>query len=263
VSRLSFSAGTAKQYNYHIAFKNLPEAFSGFKIAHISDPHSKPAKGVLEIVEGTSPDITVITGDLLNDDEKSTAEIDELVSSLLEISPVYFISGNHDLWRVNHKGIFRKYEEMGAVFMDNKTVFIEKNGEKIAISGVPDPFSRVPEKISENTKKSLKGIIMPEGFNILLFHRANLFDQIKNYGYDLILSGHMHGGQIRIPKLGGVLAPSSAMLSKKRMLFPEFTGGVVTSKECTMVVNRGIGNTLPLPRLGNAPEVGIITLLKD
>lgn len=262
MSRLSFSAGTAKQYDYNISFKNLPQSFSGFKIAHISDPHSRPAKGVLEIIKKASPDITVITGDLLNDDEKPITEIDSLICSLLKISPVYFISGNHDLWRMDHKEVFRKYQNMGAVFMDNKTVTLEKNGEKIGISGVPDPFSRIPEKIFINTKKSLDGIILPEGFNILLFHRANLFDQINSYGYDLILSGHMHGGQVRIPRLGGVLAPSSAMLSGKRMIFPEFTEGIVTKKNCTMVVSRGIGNTLPVPRLGNAPEVGVITLLK-
>ena len=73
----------------------------------------------------------------------------------------------------------------------------------------------------------------------------------------------MHGGQIRLPKIGGVLAPSSAMLSGTSMLVPKYSGGVVTDKNTTMIVNRGVGNTLPLPRLGNTPEVGIITLLKD
>lgn len=263
MQRPHFPAGKASRYNYHLSFKNLPDAFSGFKIAHISDPHSKPARGIAEIVRDANPDITVITGDLLNDDERTTVEIDELIAKLIKTSPVYFISGNHDLWRIDHKEIFRKYEDMGAVFMDNKTVIIEKNGEKIAISGAPDPFSRLPERIFENTKNSLDTLEKIDGFNILLFHRANLFEQIKNYGYDLILSGHMHGGQIRLPKIGGVLAPSSAMLSGTRMLFPKYTGGAVTDKDATMIVNRGVGNTLPMPRLGNAPEVGIITLFKD
>ncbi len=261
--RPHFPPGNATRYNYHISFKNLPESFSGFKIAHISDPHSRPAKGILEIVKDASPDITVITGDLLNDDEKTTKEIDELISVLAEISPVYFISGNHDLWRMDHREVFRKYEDMGAVFMDNKTVILERNGDEIAISGAPDPFSRLPKRIFENTKESLDSLEKIDGFNILLFHRANLFEQIKEYGFDLILSGHMHGGQIRLPKLGGVLAPSSALLSGKRMLFPKYTGGTVTDKETTMIVNRGVGNTLPIPRFGNAPEVGIITLSKD
>ena len=263
MSRPRFSAGTASRYNYHLSFKKLPDAFSGFKIAHISDPHSKPASGIFEIIKDACPDIIVVTGDLLNDDEKSTAEIDELMAKLIENSPVYFTSGNHDLWRMDRKEIFRDYENMGAVFMDNKTVLIEKDGEEIALSGAPDPFSRVPERIYENTKESLDNLEKFDGFNVLLFHRANLFEQIKQYGYDLILSGHMHGGQIRLPKIGGVLAPSSAMLSGTRMFFPKYTGGVVADKDATMIVNRGVGNTLPLPRLGNTPEVGIITLFKD
>lgn len=263
MSRPHFPPGNATRYNYHISCKNLPDSFSGFKIAHISDPHSRPAGGIVELIKTAEPDIIVITGDLLNDDEKSTEQIDELIRSLIEISPVYFISGNHDLWRMGHQRVFEKYQDMGAIFMDNKTMTLEKNGDKITISGAPDPFSRVLDSIRSKTKESLDNLKKGDGFNILLFHRANLFDVLKDYGFDLILAGHMHGGQIRIPKLGGVLAPSSAMLSKTRMLFPKYTGGVVTHENTTMIVNRGVGNTLPLPRLGNAPEVGIITLLKE
>ena len=146
--------------------------------------------------------------------------------------------------------------------MDGRAEILERGGKKISISGAPDPFSRVLGAIQENTKKSLDALEPNCDFNILLFHRANLFDIIKDYGYDLILAGHMHGGQIRLPGIGGVLAPSSAMLSKTRMLFPKYTGGTVSEGNTTMIVNRGVGNTLPLPRLGNAPEVGIITLSK-
>lgn len=260
MTRPHLPPGRSARFNYNIVYKNLPESFSGFKIAHISDAHSRPAKGILEIIKDANPDITVITGDLLNDDAKPTGDIDALISDLLKISPVYFISGNHDLWRAGYRTIFDKYEKNGAVFMDGKTVTIEKNGEKIAISGCADPFSRVPRTIAENMQKNLDAIQKIDGFNILLFHRANLFDIVKDAGFDLILSGHMHGGQIRIPGIGGVLAPSSSVLSKTRMLFPKYTGGVVTSDETTMIINRGVSNTLPIPRLGNPPEVGIITL---
>ena len=211
-------------------------------------------------MKAASPDIAVITGDLLNDDNAPTDKIDALIAGLLKISPVYFTSGNHDLWRTGYHSIFEKYEELGAVFMDNKTVAIEKNGEKIGISGCPDPFSKLPHSISDTMQKNLSSVKKIDGFNILLFHRANLFDMIKDAGFDLVLSGHMHGGQIRIPGIGGVLAPSSSVLSKTRMLFPKYTGGVVTDDNTTMIINRGASNTLPIPRLGNPPEVGIITL---
>ncbi len=260
MTRPHLPPGKAVRYNYNLVCKNLPENFSGFKIAHISDLHSNPAKGIPEIVTDARPDIIVITGDILNDDEKPTDKVDALISALSDIAPCYFISGNHDLWKAGYRSVFAKYEELGAVFMDEKTVTIEKIGEKIGILGCSDPFSRLPQAISENVQKNLVKLKKIDGFNILLFHRANLFDMVKDAGFDLILAGHMHGGQIRIPGIGGVLAPSSAMLSKTRMLFPKYSGGVVTSDNTTMIINRGASNTLPIPRLGNAPEVGIITL---
>ena len=114
----------------------------------------------------------------------------------------------------------------------------------------------------QNLKKSFSELSDYDGYKILLFHRANLFDEIKDYGFDLILSGHMHGGQIALPYLGGMLAPSSACLSGKRMFFPKYCSGVVEDGKTTMIINRGMGNTLPLPRWGNRPEVGIVTLLR-
>lgn len=260
MTRLHLPPGKAVRFNYNIACKNLPESFSGFRIAHISDLHSKPAKGIFEIVQDADPDIIAITGDLLNDDSKTVEEVSDLILNLLKLAPVYFTSGNHDLWRMEHRSILSKFEDFGAVFLDNKTIVLEKNGEKIGISGCPDPFSKVMVSIQDTMQKNLDALERVDGFNILLFHRANLFDIVKDSGFDLVLSGHMHGGQIRIPGLGGVLAPSSSMLSKTPMLFPKYTGGVVTSDSTTMVINRGVSNTLPIPRLGNPPEVGIITL---
>lgn len=260
MTRPHLPPGKAVRYNYNIVLDNLPESFSGFKIAHISDTHSNPAKGIYDIIKNACPDIIVITGDLLNDDNKPATKIDSLMSELSDIAPIYFTSGNHDLWRMGYRTTFRRYEELGAVFMDGKSVIIEKNDEKICISGCPDPFSRLPGSITENMQKNLDSLEKINGVNILLFHRANLFDLVKNSGYDLILSGHMHGGQVRIPGIGGILAPSSSMLSKSRMLFPKYTGGVITDDNTTMIINRGVSNTLPIPRLGNPPEVGIITL---
>ncbi len=263
LTRPRFSAGNAVRSNFVIVSEKLPESFSGFKIAHISDPHSVPAQGVCEEIAAAMPDICVITGDLLNDDEKSTEKVDKMIESLTKICPTYFISGNHDLWRADHKRIFAGYEAIGAKFLDRKCEILHKGDEKIALFGIPDPFSKIPGEIKRNVENAFSNAEDFDGYKILLFHRANLFDLIKDRGYDLILSGHMHGGQMRIPGLGGLLAPSSAILSGKSMLFPKYTAGVVTEGDATMIVNRGIGNTLPLPRWGNPCEVGIITLKKS
>lgn len=260
MSRPRFSAGAAVRSDYTFTSEKLPESFSGFKIAHISDPHSVPAAGTCEIIAAAKPDIAVITGDLLNDDKKSTEKTDKMIEVLTSICPTYFISGNHDLWRSDRKEVFARYEKTGARFLDGKCEIISRNGESIALFGIPDPFSRVPREIKKNIETAFSAAEEFDGYKILLFHRANLFDDIKDYGYELILSGHMHGGQVRLPVLGGILAPSSALFSGKRMLFPKYCSGVVAYKETTMLINRGIGNTLPVPRWGNPPEVGIVTL---
>lgn len=261
MSRPRLPAGRAAAQTYSLRLKELPESFRGFKIAHISDSHSRPAKGVCDIIRKEKPDITVITGDLFHDDEKPTDKIYDMVMELLELAPVYYVSGNHDLWREEGRTLL-ELEKTGAVFLDGKKVILERGGAELAIFGIADPYSKKPDEISQSLEKSIREAEYYDGFKILLFHRANLFDEIKDWGFDLILSGHMHGGQVRLPHFGGVLPPSSALFSGKRVFFPKYTAGVICDK-ATMVINRGIGNTLPIPRWGNRPEVGIITLNGD
>lgn len=251
----------AKTTSYILYEDTLPQEFDGFKIAHISDLHSKPAEGIFEAISDSSPDIIAITGDLVHDDNQDYGKVYDLIKKLSGISPVYAVTGNHDLWQVNHKKVISHLEEAGATFLRSQLAKIERGNSEIAIAGADDPFSRLPEVIEKNAKNAVSQIPEYDGFKILLFHRANVFDSIKDFGYDLILSGHMHGGQIRLPLLGGVCAPTSAILSKGGMLFPKYTAGVYNYKNTSMVVNRGVGNTLPIPRFGNPPEVGIITLI--
>lgn len=264
---------------YEIVSKKIPPEFDGFKIAHVSDFHSRPEEGAAEIIAAELPDITAVTGDILHDDDRDTGRAGQLMRALCEVSPVYFVTGNHDVRRPGCSRIFQK-EFCGAVLLDNSSTFLEKDGAKIALCGVSDPFSKLPERISQNIGEAFSSLMqsapepqralaltspMPlseyDGFKILLFHRANLFDEIKTYPFDLILSGHMHGGQIRLPYLGGVLAPLSSVLTHGRMIFPQYTAGRVDSDGKTMIINRGLSNTLPFPRFGNPCEVGIITLV--
>lgn len=250
----------AKATSYSIYEHNLPKEFDGFKIAHISDLHSVPCDGVCEIIAENSPNVTVVTGDLVHDDEKDYDKVLQIMEKLTKLSPVYAVTGNHDLWKANHKKVMMHLESTGIKFLQNEMIELYKNGEKIAIFGVNDPFSKLPDVIERKIKTAFSELPAYDGYKILLFHRANLFDLIKNYGFDLILSGHMHGGQIRLPIVGGVCGPTSGILSESGLLFPHYTSGIYNHKNTSMIVNRGIGNTLPIPRFGNPPEVGIITL---
>ena len=247
---------------YTISSEKLPFAFSGCKIVHLSDFHCKPKKGIVSLVKAEKPDLIFMTGDMV-DDEKPYDSFLKLLESVIKIAPVYVISGNHDVQHEDYKKIVNICRDMGATYLVNQCVSIKKDEDEIFIYGIDDPGVRAKEILNEKIESSISQLKRNNGFEILLFHRANKLPLFENEKFDIIFSGHMHGGQIRIPKLGGILAPSSAILSGTRMLFPKYTGGTIADDETTMVVNRGVGNTLPLPRLGNAPEVGIITLSKD
>lgn len=247
--------------NYTISSKNLPKSFDGFTIAHISDAHSRPAKGVFKLIENATPNAICITGDMLQDDYNSTEDFDELLTSCLELAPVYMVTGNHDLWRHGGRKKLNEFTKKGAILLESTARKIEKDNEFINILGIGDPFSKLPDIIRKNVKTSIDNLPQVDGFKILLFHRANLFDLVKDCDADLVLSGHMHGGQIRLPKIGGILSPTSSILSE-RMIFPKYSGGEYESEQTKLIVNCGISNTTFLPRLGNPPEVGIITLKK-
>ena len=246
---------------YNIASEKIPDGFDGFCIAHISDTHSRPACEIFELIEQKKPDIVCITGDMLHDDEMDAPDFWELYEKLLDLAPVYLVTGNHDLWRNNSSQMLKKIVEMGGILLNSEMSVFEKNGDEIAIYGVGDPFSKVPSLIKRSIDTEFARLPQFAGYKILLYHRANLFDKISNLGFDLVLSGHMHGGQVRLPFLGGTLAPTTSILSG-RMVFPEYTAGKYEKNGSTMIVNRGASNTLLIPRLKNPPEVGIITLKK-
>lgn len=259
MSLTHFLGTDAEITEYSIRSGKIPKGFDEFCIAHISDTHSRPAKGIYELTKAANPDIICITGDMFHDDESGSCEFWSLFENLLALAPIYLVTGNHDLWHANSAALLKKITDSGGVLLDSKMSVLEKNGDNLALFGIGDPFSKLPNQIEKSITSSLSALPQFDGYKILLFHRANLFDKVKDCGFDLILSGHMHGGQIRLPILGGALAPSSSILSDK-MIFPEYTWGKYGNNETVMIVNRGASNTLFIPRFANPPEVGIIKL---
>ncbi len=241
-------------------FESLPKSFRGFKIVHISDIHSRPILNSADSIREEKPDIIVITGDVLDDRFSKSTQTESFIKALLAIAPSYFVTGNHDVWSEKNEKELKKYEMLGAKNMDAKFCKIRKNGAEIGLFGVGDSGDKNPKKISAHIEKEFLKLPWYDGFKILLFHRANHFDEIKERGFDLILSGHMHGGQVVLGKLGGTLAPSSALFSGKRIFFPKYSQGTHKYDRTIMKINRGMGNTLPIPRWGNPPEIGVIIL---
>ncbi len=245
--------------HYTIKSNKLPKEFDGFKILHLSDFHCDTTAGLTDAVKNEHPDIICITGDMTHDTGSYEPFI-RLLEEIIKIAPVYMISGNHDVWRKDYDEMIKKCKSIGAVVLQNKSDFIEKNNEKIGISGLEDPSSVTHSIISEKIQEGLDKLSMSDDFNILLFHRANLLDAFKDIGYDLILSGHMHGGQFRIPGIGGVVSPKTNFMQKGRIFFPKYFGGQYELNDTKMIVSRGIGNPTILPRVFNRPEICSIIL---
>ncbi len=245
--------------SYSVYSAKIPAEFDGYRIVQISDVHNDDVPGLIPAVQLAKPDIIVSTGDLAHDKggyEKAVS----LVGRLAETAPVYIVSGNHEEWRGDSRELARALLSAGAQPLDNKTVILERDGAEIGLSGIDDPFSVMSCKIRDFLDKAQAALSPSDGYNILLFHRANWLDYFKDSRFDLIISGHMHGGQVRLPYIGGVVSPRSSWMSGKPVFFPKYVGGRYTDGKSEFIVSRGLGNPMPVPRVFNRPELVVITL---
>jgi len=249
---------------YEYAGKRLPKGFNGLRILHISDLHNKNFYGRLcDKIEDINPDIIVITGDLIDRRRTNTPVAAELVKNMAKMVPVYYASGNHEQLSGRYSEIRDTLIELNVNVLDNSCILLNKNGDVISIGGIIDPsvnFSNKnynPKRNTSYVKSSIKEAVEDKKlFNILLSHRPEYFDVYEEEKVDLVFSGHAHGGQIRIPFLGGVLSPDQGF-------FPEYSEGMHSPGETTMVVSRGLGNSLFPFRVFNRPELVVVTLKSE
>lgn len=245
--------------NYIVQSNKIPAEFNGFKIAQISDYHSDSVPGVTDAIRDIKPNLIVSTGDLADDDGSYLPAL-HLCERIAAIAPVYAVTGNHDVWRGDYGDFERDIENAGVKTLHNERVILESGGGNISLSGIDDPFTLNSARACETVRNNLSKIRRYDGYDILLFHRANLFDSVKDQGFDLILAGHMHGGQIRLPSGRGFVSPKSGWTGKRSVFFPKYSGGRYTSDSSEMLVSRGIGNPMLIPRLFNRPELTVVTL---
>lgn len=246
-----------------ITIKNnkIPEEFNNFKIAQVSDLHNrKLGDRLIKAVENESPDIIVVTGDLVDSSHTDFDTAMEFIDSAVKIAPVYYVTGNHEAWLNNFEDFEKRLTDSGVHMLDNKCQWITKGDAKINIAGVKDP-----DFIERTSLDGIQGAIVTENlkpllnheyYNIVLSHRPELFEEYVNMQADLVLTGHAHGGQVRIPFVGGLIAPNQGF-------FPHYTEGVYSKDSTDMVVSRGLGNSVIPVRINNTPELVMITLKKS
>lgn len=234
-----------------------PEAFSGFKIAQISDLHNAEFgtdnQKLIDILKSEAPDAIVITGDLIDARRTNTEIAESFARRCMEIADCYYVPGNHE---ARLGGTYDAFESAliadGVNVLRNGSVRIRKEMDAIRIVGVDDPaFAKASDAIT-NLDAALEAL-SSDDFTILLAHRPELIDEYSKWGIDLVLSGHAHGGQIRLPGIGGLYAPGQGF-------FPKYTSGNYTVGDTEMIVSRGIGNSVFPLRVNDRPEVVIVTL---
>lgn len=253
---------TALELNsYTISSSKLPERFHGYRIAHVSDLHNaemgKGNEKLLTMLRDTEPDMIAITGDIIDSRNTDIEVALQFVQEAVKIAPCYYVTGNHEA-RANEYGELKTgMEAAGVIILEDAQTEISLEGETITLIGVNDP-SYQTDYLFGNSETVMRSKLTElhtddDGFTILLSHRPELFKTYADRNIDLVLSGHAHGGQFRLPFLGGLVAPNQG-------LFPEYDAGLYTEGNTNMLVSRGIGNSILPFRINNRPEVIIIEL---
>ncbi len=232
---------------------NVPKAFHGYKILHISDLQNKMfgknQEKLLYKAECTAPDIIVITGDLIDRNRTDLEAAMDAIHGLVKLAPVYYVSGNHE----HQSGVYDDLTELltaeGVTVLDNGKSIIRRNDDTITIMGLAD------KSVNPHYQSILRMMCKEQenDFLFLLSHRPELFTEYAKYPIDLVCCGHAHGGQIRLPFIGGLFAPHQGF-------FPKYTTGMHTKNHTTMAISRGLGNSTFPFRINNRPELVVITL---
>lgn len=245
-----------------ISSSHIPAAFSGFRIAQVSDLHNsefgKNNTELLKLLSESRPDIIAITGDLIDANHTDVGIALGFAQESVRIAPTYYVTGNHEAASPQYDTLKAGLEEAGVIVLEDEAVSLERNGETITLLGLGDPDFTVKGDMFGETSAmvstKLKNLDDGEGgYTILLSHRPELFETYVNCGIDLVFAGHAHGGQFRLPFIGGLVAPNQGM-------FPQYDAGLYTDGSTSMVVSRGIGNSIIPFRFNNRPEIVLVEL---
>ncbi len=234
--------------------EKVPVSFDGLRIVQISDLHDalfgNNQQKLIAKVKATNPDYIFITGDVIDSNRFNLEQSLQAVRGLVELADVYYVLGNHEVATNKVSEIYEALSSLGVHVMANESTVLERNGERLAIVGIEDPLMG---RTTEEMLDIATAYIPEDMLKLLLAHRPEVFSTYVNQEIDLVFSGHAHGGQVRIPGIGGLVAPGQGM-------FPKFTAGVYEEGKTKMIVSRGLGNSSVPFRIFNRPEIIIMDL---
>ena len=230
------------------------------RIVLISDLHStiygKDQSILINKVKDNNPDLIVLSGDIFDDVVPMTGT-QLFLSGISGIAPVFYVTGNHEYWSHNIQSIRDELASYGVIILSDTYTIIEINDIKIVLAGIEDPDKKNYETADYNQKDSMEKAFREldeiKLYKILIAHRPELIENYKLYSFDLVLSGHTHGGQVRLPLVNGLYAPDQG-------LFPKYAGGIYTHGNLTHIISRGLSINPRLPRIFNPPELVIVII---
>lgn len=234
-----------------------PKLTAEVRLAVVTDFHSSDnADDVVAMVASCAPDAVLLVGDLFDDDTANRPP-ERTLSLMRQLSaqyPCYYVSGNHEAWTGEMDALYQQTEEAGVMVLRMSSGVLTVRGQRIALCGIPDPyemvFSGAPDT-EEQLRQALEDVDSAD-FTVLLAHRPELLAKYAQFPLDLVVSGHAHGGQVRIPGvLNGLYAPNQGW-------FPKLAGGAYTQNGTTLIVSRGLAVRTRLPRIFNRPEVVLV-----
>ena len=251
--------------SFRVEDEQLPQEFDGYRIVQISDLHNdefgKDNEKLLALIKEIKPDIIAITGDLLDSRRTSVEKALNFATKASQIAPCYYVTGNHES-RMDEE--YERLEvgmiEAGVNVLRNEKMALEKDGSQITIVGIDDPrFVIATDKVGKMESvigEILEGILQDvpkEEFVLLLSHRPELFELYCKQAVDVVLAGHVHGGQVRIPYIGGIIGPGQGIL-------PDYDAGLYEADGIKMILSRGLGQSIIPFRVNNPPELVVVEL---
>lgn len=237
--------------HYTYAAELLGADLEGYRIVQISDLHNakfgKDNQKLVDRIRECEPDMIVLTGDLVDSNHTNVDRAVQFVNEIVKICPVYYVTGNHEYWleKSEYDELMSGLADAGVVIMDNQVVEISRGDAKFRLVGLDD------RSLSDGTLGTL--LNDEREFTVVLAHEPQYLARYAGTGVDLVLSGHAHGGQFRLPFVGGIVAPDQGFL-------PEYTAGEYYMNGTEMIVSRGLGNSVIPVRLFNYPEIVCVEL---
>lgn len=237
---------------YTYKAEQLGADLEGYRIVQISDLHNvkfgKNNQKLVDRIRECEPDMIVLTGDLVDSNHTNVDRAVQFVDEIVKICPVYYVTGNHEYWldTSEYEKLMDGLVSAGVVILDNQVVEISRGDAKFRLVGLDD------KSLADGTLEAL--LSDEKELTVVLAHEPQYLARYAGTGVDLVLSGHAHGGQFRLPFVGGIVAPDQGFL-------PEYTAGEYYMNDTEMIVSRGLGNSVIPVRLFNYPEIVCVDLV--